>query len=104
MASATLKKLSRSQVRYWCFRFRTELEEGVKAAGAPRGLRPHFEKMEFFALAGGWAEFASRWDVAYQDPLRMVARISTIWQDWNSKLAEVVPELPIETLAESEEN
>lgn len=89
-----LETLSRSEVRYGCFRLQTETTGGP-AADVPAGLREHFEGLEPFARFDGWRGFARKWDVSPDDPLVMVARTTTVWQDWNSKLAEVVPLLPI---------
>lgn len=93
-----LEDLPRSQVRYWCFRFRSEAEGISKATGAPRGLRKHFEGQAGFP---GWALFGESWDVGSDDPLVMVARRHSIHEEWNALLRErerqgLIPQLPTE--------
>jgi hypothetical protein len=51
-----MNKLQRRTVRYWCFRFRNEILNGVPSDGAPEGLKEHFEQLEGFR---GWNYFAT---------------------------------------------
>ena len=84
----------RRVVRYWCYRFLTEATGGAEATGAPRGLRKHFERAPFFRAAGGWRKFATAWDVDRTDPLEMVPRTKSVWDEWDEKLVGTVPLLP----------
>ncbi len=86
-----LEELSRRQVRYWLFRFRTEKEGGAKATGAPRGLRKRFEGQPEF---DGWAKFGMTWDVAEGDYFKAVPRKYTIHEEWNATLRRLVIDLP----------
>ena len=68
---------------------------GAKAAtGAPAGLRKHFENSEWFRPLGGWKQFAGKGDVSREDPLEIVPRQRSVWQEWDEKLVGAVPILP----------
>jgi len=84
----------RKVVRYWCYRFKTEADGGALATGAPTGLRKHFEDNKWFRPLGGWTAFAGRWDVDHHDPLVVVPRNKSVWQEWDEKLVRDVPILP----------
>lgn len=81
----------RRKIRYWCFRFRTEEEGGPKADGAPVGLRGRLEDAEGFL---GWGTFAETWDVAKDDPSRIVPRKESVHDEWTRALEKSVPTLP----------
>ena len=90
-----MEELGRRQVRYWLFRFRTQAEGGSKANDAPPGLRETFEehrgsktKREF------WLAFAVSWDVGENNPLEMVSRKFSVWEEWNAILRQSVKTLP----------
>jgi hypothetical protein len=93
--SEELDKLSRREVRYWCFRFQTEIENGTPADDAPKGLKQKLEKQEHFR---GWEEFAKSWDISsdqeviekegrrqkiYSKPLETEVRSSSVWEEWD---------------------
>ena len=105
--------LSRSKVRYWCFRFRKEIVDGTDSNGAPAGLREHFEKLPGFT---GWKEFAVSWDLPHLAncdqsgnpaigtycscarhavPLTIVGRLFSVWDEWRAKIKKDVPVLKI---------
>lgn len=97
-----LNELSRKQVRYWLFRFRTETETGgAKAKGAPRGLRKHFKEQSEF---DGWAKFGGTWDVDETDHLKAISRKYSIYEEWNATLRRVVTDLPVIPRRNEEEN
>jgi len=83
--------LPRRKVRYWLFRFRTEAEGGPKATGAPRGMRKYFEEQEGF---GGWIDFAVTWDVNPEEPLQIVPRRFSVWEEWDATLNMVLRDMP----------
>jgi hypothetical protein len=85
----------RKVVRYWCYRMKTEADGGALATGAPTGLRKHFEASEWFKPLGGWASFATKWDVDHPDVLTIVPRRKSVWQEWDEKLVRDVPILPL---------
>lgn len=87
-----MTKLTRHDVRYWCFRFRTAAEPGGNSAGgAPPGLRKQFEKDPHF---GGWENFGMTWDVATEDPYRIVPLRFTLEQTWNTEAYASARDLP----------
>lgn len=86
-----LPELSRRDVRYWCFRFQTELDGGVKAKGAPRGLKKYMEHQEEFR---GWNEFAKTWDVSHTQSLVVIERYFSVWEQWEAKLRREAKPLP----------
>jgi hypothetical protein len=85
------KSLPRRQIRYYCFRLRTEVEGGAKAEPLPEGFKEHFEKQEVFY---GWRAFGASWDVSKVDPLKAVSRQFTIHEEWNATLRRVTPVAP----------
>jgi len=86
-----LSDLSRRDVRYWCFRFQTEINDGTSSKGAPRGLKRCMEHQEEFR---GWREFAKSWDVSLTQPLVVVERYFSVWEQWEAKLKRNVSPLP----------
>lgn len=86
-----LENMLKRQVRYWCFRFRTETEEdGATADDAPKGLRERFEEMEWFQ---GWSKFGITWDVHDEDPFRIIPLKISLQDQWNAVIEKKVPEL-----------
>lgn len=97
-----LEKLMRRTVRYWCFRFRTEVLEGVSSNGAPEGLKKHIESIEGF---GGWDKFAGSWDFPHDpscglDPCecartiidyRIIPRRFSVWEEWHATVRAEAP-------------
>jgi hypothetical protein len=88
---AEYENLPRRQVRYWCFRFKTEADGGVSAQGAPRGLKQRLEKEDAFE---GWKNFAVTWDVDEDEPLVAIPRNFSVWEEWGRTLERVVKPLP----------
>jgi len=70
------------------------LAETPKYAISPKGERVqlpvHLKGKRVFEL-GGYKEFAKKWDV--DDELFVFIRHSSIWQEWNTKLAMMVPSI-----------
>ncbi len=90
-ASAQLRALPKRKVRYWCFRFKTEVLEGVPAEGAPEGLRQYFEALEWFS---SWEDFAVKWDVRESNPLVIRPLKENPEEVWNQTVLENAVELP----------
>lgn len=100
-----MDKLQRRTVRYWCFRFRNEVLNGVPSDGAPEGLKEHFEKLEGFR---GWDRFAVSWDVPHKEycngngcicgrdivPLEIVLRKYSVWEEWQATIRSEAPTFP----------
>ena len=75
----------RRRIRYWCFRLRSE-EEGIsKSKGKPAGLKPFYEKQEWF---DGWENFAATWDLDDEDPFKTVPRWESVHEEWDRTLEE----------------
>ena len=81
-----MNNLTKRQVRYWLFRFKTEAEGGTNSNGAPEGLREHFESQPMF---GGWKKFAVDWDVNEDSPLELAYRNFSVWEEWDRVLVRV---------------
>lgn len=86
-------KQVRRQVRYWCFRFKTEESGACKADGAPKGIRKHFEDNDYFL---GWKNFneSNGWDVSHTEPLELVPLRMGSDDAWNKELEKSIKELP----------
>lgn len=91
-ATASLATLTKRQVRYWCFRFKTEALDGVPAVDAPAGLRAYFEALEWFS---GWKDFALSWDVKESEPLAIKPLKEDPELAWDRVLLEEARELPV---------
>lgn len=88
-----IEELPIRQVRYWCFRFKTEEAGGNKAEGAPKGLRKHFEGQEDFT---GWDQFneSKGWDVKKDSPLEMKPLRFGSDELWDRELNRTARPLP----------
>lgn len=82
---------ARKGVRYKLYRLRSE-KEGKSTASdvATPSFRAHFEAQPFFK---GWRQFASTWDVALDDPMRVVARLHTEQEEWDAVVAAKFPQV-----------
>jgi len=89
---ADFSGLGRRKLRYWCFRFQTEVEGGAVAEGAPAGLRSMIEAKPGFE---GWRRFAKTWDLASGPEIVIVVRTSSVWQEWSETLNRVALQLPV---------
>jgi len=83
--------MTRRQVRYWLFRFRTEAEGGASSKGAPRGLRKHYEDHPHF---GGWDSFGMTWDISADDVEVIIPLRYTLEQAWNTEAYANAKDLP----------
>ena len=79
------------QARYWCFRFKSAAEGGAKSTGAPRGFKKYIEELPGFA---GWDKFAITWDIAGDNPFKIIPRDFSVWEEWNAVMRRVAKPLP----------
>ena len=77
----------RKEVRYQLYRCRTEAE-GKCAADAPDGFKESFERQSVF---GGWRFFGVTWDVAFDDPMRIVHRELSEQEEWGELVKAKFP-------------
>jgi len=68
----------RKKIRYKLYRVRTEVL-GKGASGQKNAFRKKFEEQPFF---GGWRNFAITWDVAFDDPFRIVHKEHSELEEW----------------------
>ena len=87
-----MDNLTKRQIRYWCFRFRTEAEGGVSADGAPIGLKEHFEELEWFSE---WKDFSLTWDVKEDSPLEMIRLKENAEDEWQKVVEANAKELNV---------
>lgn len=76
----------RHDIRYACFRVQNEKNGGAKAEKEHRKIARKIEKIDGFE---GWEKFAKTWDVSTPDPIVIVRRKWSIWQEWNQTLERV---------------
>lgn len=79
----------RKKIRYQLYRLRTE-QEGKCAADSSKSFRSKFESQGGF---GGWAMFATTWDVACDDPYRIVNKELSEQDEWNEVVASKFPQI-----------
>ena len=85
--------MTRRQLRYWFFRFKTELEpDGVPAEGAPEGLKEEWEDHPYF---GGWDKFGVTWDLAEDSTDTIVPLRYSLEQQWNAEVAKSARPFPL---------
>lgn len=107
-------QITRKQLRYWCYRLKTESDGGADS-DAPQEISDFLESKEIWPLTGGWSNFSVTWDI--NDPLGekpeaynqaqmskrveqnienfdIVARTKPIEDMWNSHLQSVAKEMP----------
>ena len=96
-----MENLTRSQVRYYCFRIQTELASGTDAGNIPDGLKEHIESQDFFQ---SWEEFGETWDISeakkgkiFTNPLDVTLRTYGIQEEWQRTIEREARELPIKT-------
>lgn len=77
----------RKDVRYRLYRLRTE-KEGLAASGQEDDFRERFESQPGF---DGWLNFAMTWDVAFDDPYRIVSRRHSEVEEWEEVLRAKIP-------------
>lgn len=93
-----MEELKRSNIRYICFRLKTESEGGPKASQTDTGVMSHVaevkEHMEPQDGFGGWEKFGVTWDVDQISPWVVVRRKTSLETEWNKVVAKNARELP----------
>lgn len=80
-------RAERKKVRYRLYRLRTE-KAGKCSSGEKKEFREKFEKQPFF---DGWQNFAVSWDVAFDDPYRIVHRQLSEQEEWDEVMKAKYP-------------
>lgn len=80
----------RKKLRYHLYRFYTEAIGGAVATGSPEELKKHFESQPLF---DGWRFFGITWDVAMDDPMRVVHRDKSVAEEWEEIIRNKIPVL-----------
>jgi hypothetical protein len=90
--------MNRRQIRYLLARIRSQAT-GVceDVPEMPEGFKETFESQDAFR---GWIAYTVTWDVDETDPWKVVTLKKSLEDEWQEKLNEVVPELPLELLEE----
>jgi len=93
-----MEELTRSNIRYICFRLKTESEGGPKASPTDAGVMSHVaevkEHMEPQDGFGGWDKFGITWDVDKISPLVVMRRKTSLETEWNKVVNANARELP----------
>ena len=79
----------RKNVRYQLYRLKSEAE-GRAANVSDPGFKEIFENQTFF---DGWRRFSESWDVALDDPYRIVHRIRSVGEDWDAIVEAKFPRI-----------
>lgn len=79
----------RKKVRYQLYRLRTEAE-GKCANASTEEFIKSFEDQEFF---DGWNNFATTWDVSFDDPMRIVHRTLSEQEEWDNVVKAKFPQI-----------
>ncbi|MEX2010501.1 MAG: hypothetical protein WD874_01710 [Parcubacteria group bacterium] len=91
-----MDKLTRRNIRYICFRLKSEAQGGVKAVGD--GIMEHVEEvkehMSEQADFGGWDKFGVTWDVDEKAYLVVVTLRRSHESAWNKVIARKAKDLP----------
>jgi len=86
-------KTKRHGVRYACFRVQNELNGGAKADKEHYKIAKKVEKLDGF---GGWKSFAVTWDVSTPNPIVLIRRKWSIYEEWDQTLERItVPLKPL---------
>ena len=80
---------NRKKVRYQLYRLRTEAE-GMCAADSDKKFIKIFEDQEFF---DGWGNFGTTWDVAFDEPTRIVHRLLSGGDEWDELVKAKFPQI-----------
>jgi len=80
---------ARKKVRYQLYRLRTE-SEGKCASESDDEFRKKFEDQPLF---DGWRMFGTTWDVAMDDPYRIVHKTISEQEEWNEVVRSKFPQI-----------
>jgi len=86
---AMLLRRKRKKVRYQLYRLQSEAE-GRCANVSEEGFKEIFEEQTHF---DGWRKFSITWDVAMDDPYRIVHRIRSAADEWEEIVASKFPQV-----------
>lgn len=78
---------NRKQIRYQLYRLRTEAE-GKASSDSSEEFKKAFTKQPLF---DGWRFFGTTWDVAFDDPMRIVHKDKSEQQEWDELVAAKFP-------------
>lgn len=77
----------RKKIRYQLYRLKSEAE-GKCANVSEEGFKEQFEEQTHFE---GWRKFSISWDVALDDPMRIVHRYRSVLDEWDEVVAAKFP-------------
>ena len=80
-------RANRKKIRYQLYRLRTEAE-GKNSAESKDKFRKSFEKQPLF---DGWRFFAVTWDVAFDDPNRIIHKDKSEQEEWDELVRAKFP-------------
>lgn len=84
----TLRR-ERKKVRYQLYRLKSEAE-GVSSSVSEESFKEKFEKIDLF---DGWKNFSLTWDVAMDDPYRIVHRTHSVLEEWDEVIKSKFPSI-----------
>lgn len=79
----------RKGVRYKLYRIRNEVEGGC-ASDVDSDFKKQFEEQDDF---DGWRFFSINWDVAMDDPFRIVHRVRSVNEEWEELIQAKFPRI-----------
>jgi len=82
-------RAERKKVRYQLYRCRTE-SEGKCGSDSEEDFKQVFESQPFF---DGWRFFGTTWDVAFDDPYRIVHKDKSEQEEWDELVAAKFPSI-----------
>lgn len=91
-----MNSLTRSKIRYICFRLQSEKVRGVildkeGVLTYALDIKEHMEEQDYF---GGWEKFGKTWDVDEKAPLVVVPLKKSLESEWNATLKKNAKLLP----------
>ena len=87
----TAGRKRRHDIRYACFRVQGELAGGNAAESEHHAIAREVEALPGF---DGWEKFAVTWDISTPDPIVIVPRLWSIYQEWDQTIRRVAQPLP----------
>lgn len=80
LSSGMPLRRQRKELRYKCYRMRTEATEGPSPPNGFREAVAHLETMKGF---DGWKNFAITWDISMEDITKIVSRQFSEFEEWD---------------------
>jgi hypothetical protein len=78
---------ARKEIRYQLYRLQSEAN-GISTAKSTKKFINAFESQPLF---GGWRFFTITWDVAFDDPMRIVHKDKSALEEWNELVKAKFP-------------